>query len=211
MPKPLLLMDLDRTLFDTELFIDRVWAYMAGRYGLNSQAEKVRAPEYFDTHGDSYDYRFFDHVRASVGPDFDKEEFIKGAKRELSGLFLYPDATSDVLNLIDAILTFGNREYQLFKLSLCPELAGIEHHIVLEPKGAYIARTFAAATVLVDDKDLSGEIKLPAHFVRIDRSEVSQGQPRDHLVIHSLEAIPALMERITGESTNNNPYVNVKL
>jgi hypothetical protein len=186
-------MDLDRTLFDTELFFNTVWSYVGGYYGLDDANEKSKAKEYFDAYGDSYDYRFFDHLRESIGADFDQEEFVRGAKQELSGTFLYSDVTPEVLEMTHAILTFGNREYQTFKLSLCPELADVERHIVLETKGEYISRTFKTPTVLVDDKDLSAEIVPPARFIRIDRSS-GGAKVEGADVIHTLKSLPGLLE-----------------
>jgi len=187
-------MDLDRTLFDTRLFFERIWSYAAGLYGLDAETEMKRSKQFYDMYGESYDYRFFDHLRAAVGPGFDQEDFARGAAGKLSGQFLYEDVTDELVGMIHAILTFGNQEYQTFKLSFCPELSGIRSHIVLEPKGEYIAKNFAKATLLVDDKDLSDEIVAPARFVRIDRSLEKLDAGMDG-VINTLESVPAILRR----------------
>lgn len=188
-------MDLDRTLFDTASYFERLWLYAAHRYKLDAGEERSKAKLYFDMYGESYDYRLFDHLRESVGTGFDQADFVRGAKQELAGKLLYSDATSDVLGMIHAVLTFGNKEHQSFKLSLCPELSNIDRHIVLEPKGAYIARTFTESTVLVDDKDFSAEILPPARFVRIDRTSEGSGEVEgESAVIHTLRDLPAMME-----------------
>lgn len=203
-------MDLDRTLFDTNRFIERVWSYAGERYHLNVEIERLRAKQFYDIYGDSYDYRFFDHLRDCVGADFDQADFILSAKRTLSGQFLYPDVTPQLIDAIHAILTFGNKEYQMFKLSLCPELEGIDCHIVLEPKGAYISRTFPMPTLLIDDKDLKGECVPPAYAIQIDRSLEAE-DAKEAAVIKTLASVPAALSRIAQESTNNNPYGNVTL
>lgn len=202
-------MDLDRTLFDTDRFIEGVWSYAGELYGLDIEAERLRAKQFYDMYGNSYDYRFFDHLRDCVGADFDQEDFVRGAKRALSGQFLYADVTPQVIDIIHAILTFGNTQYQMFKLSLCPELEGIDYHIVLEPKGAYISRTFPVPTLLVDDKDLKGECVPPAYALRIDRS-LEEREAKEAGVIRTLASVPAALSRIARESTNDTPYGNVK-
>lgn len=189
-------MDLDRTLFDTGLFFERVWSYAAGVYDLDAEVERARSKQFYDMYGVSYDYRFFDHLRESVGSDrFDQEGFVRSATSELSGQFLYDDVSAELIELIDGILTFGNRDYQTFKLSLCPELSGIPSHIVLESKGKYISKNFSSATLLVDDKDVSEEIIPPASFVRIDRSLV-EGQPGVDGVIATLESVPGILRNV---------------
>lgn len=209
MPKPLLLMDLDRTLFDTALFFERVWDHASARYGLDAEAEKAKASQFHRMYGDMYNYRLFDHLRSSVGPGFEPDSFISGAVSELAGLFVYPDVTPRLMERVDAILTFGDRDEQMFKLALSPALQGVQVHAVLEPKGGYISRTFDVPVVLVDDKDILDEIRPPATFIRIDRSSDGEGARRGH-VITTLEDVLGIVDDIAQELTNDSAYANVK-
>lgn len=191
MPRPLVLVDLDRTLFDTSTFFDEIWRLAHDIYGVDATAQKARAEEFFDWYDAGYDYRFFDHLAAAAGATFSKTALEDAARREFSDRFLYPDVTDEVIGLIDAIVTFGGWEYQTFKLSLCPQLAHIAHHISLTSKAEYIARTFSGPALLVDDKQLENEIMAPTRFVRIDRSLAKSDIASS--VIHSLEDIPACL------------------
>ncbi len=185
-------MDLDRTLFDTDKFVKVIWDFAERYYGIDAAAERGKAPDYFTYHNEMYDYRFFDHLRAATGKKYNKEQFVSAAKTGLPGGYLYGDVTTAVIDLIDAIITFGNQEYQMLKLALCPGLKNIDSHYLLEPKGPYIARTFKQPSILIDDKRLEGEILAPCTFVRIDRS----GARPETGVITSLRQVPALLEGV---------------
>lgn len=182
-------MDLDRTLLDTDKFVRSIWQLAEKQYGIDARSERDRAPAYFTHHQDMYDYRFFDHLQAVAGARYDKAAFIAAAVSSLSERFLYDDVTEEVVSRIDAIVTFGNSDYQTFKLLLCPKLVGINRHVLLEPKGPYIARTFSQASILVDDKPLEAEILPPCEFIRIDRSGVRPEQR----VITSLHQLPDIL------------------
>lgn len=194
MPKLLVLCDLDRTLFDTATFFEEIWSFAARLYDIDGDAEQKRAAGFHDYHGDMYDYRFFDHLADAVGNSFDRDDFIQLATHELSGRFLYGDVTEDVVRSIDAIITFGNHDYQTFKLGLCPALSGLQRHIVLQPKGEYIRTTFSQPSVLIDDKPLKDEILPPARFIRIDRS--GGESIANELVIQDFSQLPAMLKQL---------------
>lgn len=192
----LVLADLDRTLFDTTRFVADVWALAGREYGLDANAERERAPDFYHYYGDWYDYRFFDHLEMAAGEGFDRAGFIAAAQRELSGNYLFDDVTADIIGLIDAIITFGNEPYQSLKLALCPQLEGIERHIILGSKGAYIAEAFTAPTVLIDDKAIGAEIVYPAAFIRIDRTDGGASDTPNELVISSFHELPEILRTI---------------
>ena len=192
----LVLADLDRTLFDTSRFVHDVWALAGREYGIDAEAERLRAPSFYQFYGDWYDYQFFDHLADVIGDTFDRTVFIAKAQRELSGAYLFDDVTPDIIDLIDAIVTFGNQTYQSFKLSLCPQLDGIERHIILAMKGEYIAQTFTAPTVLIDDKAIGAEILDPGLFIRIDRTAEGEHDTSGELVISSLEELPGVLRSL---------------
>jgi hypothetical protein len=184
---------LDRTLFDTNRFVHDVWSLAGREYGIDAEAERQRTSSFYRYYGDWYDYQFFDHLAHAVGESFDRQSFIALAHRELRGSYLYDDVTPEVIGLIDAILTFGNEPYQSLKLSLCPQLDGIERHIILAGKGKYIAETFSVPTVLIDDKAIGAEILHPALFIRIDRTGGDFDAKQGDLTIASLSELPDIL------------------
>lgn len=194
--KWLLLVDFDRTLFDTGRFFVDVWQFAASLYDIDAEAERRRAGQFHTMYGDWYDYEFFDHVAAAAGEAFDREAFMAAARRALVGNYLYDDVTAEIISLIDVILTFGNEPYQSFKLSLCPELAGIEPRITLRRKGEYIRDTFTGPTVLIDDKMIGGEIRPPARFIRIERDVVLTKGGNGEMVITSFDQLPGKLREI---------------
>lgn len=184
-------MDFDRTLFDTSSFFNEVWQLLADLYGIDADAERQRIGEFQDNYVSGYDYRFFDHARSAVGERFNKADFTKAAQREFKDMFLYADVSDEVIALIDAIVTFGGHEYQLFKLSLCPRLVDIKVYTTLQPKGECIAQTFNEPALLVDDKPLENEIIPPTRFIRIDRAASEQATQSS--VIRSLAELHPLI------------------
>lgn len=194
MPKVLVLSDLDRTLFDTGKFFDEIWEFAADMYGINADFERSRASEFYKMYGTSYDYHFFDHIRYAVGDEYDQKKFTEAAAHRLSGRYLYPDVTDTVIESLDAILTFGGSEYQLFKILLCPTITHLKTHITLLPKGTYIANTFAKPSVLIDDKPIGSEIVPPAQFILMDRTAKTHSP--DELVIRDFSELSVVLARL---------------
>ena len=170
MAKPLLLIDFDRTLFDTAAFVDELWEYLARSYHVATPEEQARATQFYQYIGEQYDYYFFDHM-ASISGVPPAEVLVHELKEAFKDKnFLFSDVNA-ILPAVDAILTIGNQPYQEFKLSLCPLLATIPRHIVQATKGLYITQTFGLQpTVLIDDKQ---QQNLPASttFIHLDRSQ----------------------------------------
>lgn len=170
--KPLLLVDFDRTLFDTSAFVDWLWQAMEQVYGIDAAKEKERAKEFYIYSASWYDYLFFDHLRAIPQlSSSDLSEFIK-RMQALPGTpdFLFPDGR-EILGRCDEIVTFGNEPYQQFKLGFCPELASIPTRIIQTAKAQYITANYHQSVVLVDDKHLEDELPEWVVFILIDRSE----------------------------------------
>lgn len=172
--KPTLLLDFDRTLFNTNKFYEAVWEELSQKYGVRPEAEIARAQEFYTYVDDFHDYDFFAHLASlQIGP---AEEVARELSRSLDGTdYLYPDAREALL-LGDryelSILTFGNEPYQRFKLSFCPELKEIPTNITLMRKGDYIAQHNAGHDVtIVDDKQLINTLPQGVRFVHLDRQQ----------------------------------------
>ncbi len=187
-------MDFDRTLFDTDRFVGKLWEFIATEYGPQAAICRQDAKQYLTYVGDLYDYDFFAHLESIEAITDDDQAFVAKAKAALSDDFLYDDARS-VIPAIDTILSFGNSPYQEFKLSFCPELANIPTTLVLMPKGQYIKQHYdSRPTVLVDDKAIASEIEPPAMFIQLDRSQLAPAvQKEDYWLINSLEAVEGVL------------------
>jgi hypothetical protein len=164
------LVDLDRTLFDTGRFIDRVWTAIAKEYAVDSEYERQRSESFYTYYEDWYDYDFFNHIATISSIDSPQDEFEKRIRLHLTESFLFADAI-ETLSLYDEILTFGNESYQRFKLSVCPELQHLPVTIIREMKADYITRHYNPHVALIDDKNLASELPDWVDFFLIDREQ----------------------------------------
>lgn len=91
--------------------------------------------------------------------------------------FCYPEVHKALEVLVAAhddvaLLTFGDEEYQLYKIQQCPLLRKLKLpvHVVAEPKRDYLARDFPETQgVLVDDKQPLG-LPINWHHIWVNRS-----------------------------------------
>lgn len=198
MTKPLLLLDLDRTLLNTDLFFEAMWRLAARVYGVDAGKEMERAHRYFTYYDDSYDYRFFDHLQEAVSSTrqtASPEKFSVAARNEYANAFLYPDVTDDIVRSIDEIVTFGGAEYQRLKLFVSPRLQNIPHRITLKHKSDLIAETYGRQPViLIDDKPIGNTMRPPARFIQIIRDQSGEELPAS--AIRSLSELPSALYRL---------------
>jgi len=168
-----LLLDLDRTLFNTGLFIEMLWPWIGSAYGIDVVEAKARSGDYVRYVGDMYDYDFFSHMTV-LG--IDAQQLMGRAQQELGKTsFVFDDVQlflDSVQVFAPAILTFGNEPYQSFKLSFCPQLASLPVYSTLVHKNDYILEHWPnQPTVLVDDKFLAGSLPAATTFIHLDRSQ----------------------------------------
>jgi len=188
-----LLIDLDRTLFDTASFVDSLWSWMAAEYGVDSEKERERGKQQFYNYvGDMYDYDFFAHIQ-DLG--IDKDDLDKQVRQVLRPSFEFPDVEEFLERTADAdraILTFGNEPYQSFKLSFCPQLLGLMPvYMTTQSKPGYIESHWPGEpTILIDDKQLAGTLPETTRFIHLDRmQEASIVEREGYLAVNSLAAI----------------------
>ena len=192
MPDRKLLLDLDRTLFNTPLFIRTLWDWIEKTYGVDAATSRKNMKSYFRYVGDMYDYDFFRHI-AELGINTD--DVVRRALHDFKAeVFIYSDVAAFLKNTMDidrAILTFGNDDYQQFKLSFCPELAGMSVHTTRSYKSEYIKKYWPSTpTILVDDKLLVGTLPNNTNFIHIDRVQTRPVIEHDTYVsVHSLADI----------------------
>lgn len=149
------LLDLDRTLLDTDAVTAAVLHALHTLYGLPEAELTQEVPTYYVGAGNLRYYDFFTHITAK---GIDPLEAVTKIRATLAGKdFLYPDAHA-LLNFLAhapqqvSVVSYGPANYQDFKFSLVPELQHMPFVTVLELKSAYLARLAAAPTLLVDDR-----------------------------------------------------------
>jgi FMN phosphatase YigB (HAD superfamily) len=178
----LIVLDFDRTLFDTARFYRDFLAAISHTWGADlaaSMQEVERTGEHLDpfhylqnTHGIACDAvaQAFTAYIATIYPGGANYLF-EGAPELIQYLRARPH--THVL-----IMTTGTKQSQTFKLGLCPELAPLEHRIISENKGKILQAEFEQAGgiaiggrrfshfVFVDDK-ASALTPIASHHRRI--------------------------------------------
>ena len=154
-------LDLDRTLFQTDLFDKLRWQLLAKWYPdkIDLAVESQRQPKFYEYRGELYFYNFSAHMMEldiSTTEVYEKirtSELADG-RLEYAGVF-------ELINWIRErgevrVLTFGPENYQSLKVSLCPSLKDVEVIITGEEKSAYFnTLTDKSAEIwMVDDKPI---------------------------------------------------------
>ena len=150
-------LDLDRTLFNTPVFVPELTAAAEKLYGLDAVQFQKDIPKYYvsSADGNLQHYDFFAQI-AAHGID------IHHAERELLDAlhgrnYVYDDAR-EMLQFLGStpfeleILSYGTQFYQLFKYKAAPELAGLPIKVVFHDKAAFIAGQPHEPSWLIDDK-----------------------------------------------------------
>lgn len=188
MTKKLLLLDLDRTLLDTQRFMHDLWMELSRVYATDYDYQMARVPHWYRSMGD---YRYYDlklHIEEDLHVAADEAiGHIMPAMLKNDYLFDDAKALSDwqKMGYDIRIMTFGPLWVQEFKLRCMPTLKDIPKDIILEDKGAFIARQYADREgFLVDDKR---NVTLPKNIreVWLDR-EATNRNPEGIITINSL-------------------------
>lgn len=182
-------LDFDRTLFDTGGYYEALKVWLSERYGISKQ---VLTDDYDAYHikGESglHHYDFFGQLE-SLGLAADEVE--AAARRELcSDKYLLPDAPAFLKFLEDQpvevlILTYGEERFQRLKHGCVPSLSGFRLVAVLDDKSNYIAAELSGRQgIIIDDQKVED---LPAGFrhVWLQRDGAEPGS------YTSLEAVQA--------------------
>lgn len=153
--------DFDETLFDWRKY--RTWLddFVATEFG------DLKKGEFFDRYeefrSDNNVYKHTEHVAEILGVEWPVFKCAVEAKLSNAGQsvhFCFDDA-HDFITLLGsregievALLTFGEEEFQRFKINLCPVTASLSAHIVSEPKADFLKVNFGGETkgFLLDDK-----------------------------------------------------------
>lgn len=157
-----LLLDFDETLFNYVALMEWIDAYVAQRFG-------VSVGSLTSSMNDHYEYldentRFYQpaqHFQKVIGRSwcYLYVELERELKRQQQD-FCYPEVHAVLKKLVKEhsdirILTFGNGEYQRFKIHSCHVLQSMSLpiYVATEPKRDFLAREFGGEPgILVDDK-----------------------------------------------------------
>ncbi len=171
-----IVLDFDRTLFDTKAFNEWLAEEIAVRSG-KSRAEVLAQAEetFYIYNGDLYYYDIPAQLAAIFGDEAEKQLAAIKKKALTHQSFIFSDVQRLLGKLQErgklTILTYGNEAAQRFKLSLCPQLADIPVVIVQTPKGSHLATNFNSRErcVFVDDKDQHGDLPEWVEFYHLRR------------------------------------------
>ena len=191
-------LDLDRTLFQTDLFDELRWGLLAQWYPemIDLPSEWARQREFYVYHGELYFYDFTAHM-ATLGLDVVVYERLRAS--ELADGRLEFESVRTVVESIRErgdvrILTFGPEDYQSLKLALCPSLRDVPVHRTLEEKGVFfrsLAHDAADEIWMVDDKVIP---ELP-EYVRYVQADVERKgvEQQEWPVITELVELPGVI------------------
>jgi hypothetical protein len=180
-------LDLDRTLFDTEGFMDDTAETLETYFHIDAQKFTRDIPNYYvQTSGNLRAYDMFAHLtHLALNSDSVEDCLLSTLPSTARGAngYLYPDSpkfinflrnTPDVEDL--TLLTHGYLRPQEIKIALARAVLDDLHSIVVteEPKDIYLRTNFQDKQgIIVDDKDIEN---LSSNFVHapIDRTGTSK-------------------------------------
>ena len=159
-------LDLDRTLFNTDLFDELRWSFLEREFDISPEQGKSRQRQFFIYDEDMYMYDFAEHM-CSLGLDADQVYEAIRHSELAEGRLEYPGTDRLVRELGEKakILTYGADDYQRLKVDLCPSLVGVPIVTTQKPKGLFF-RDNPTPAVLFDDKPIGDELPSSVTFVQ---------------------------------------------
>ncbi len=166
MSKPdYLFLDFDGVLFNYVDMVGWIDDFMVERFTIESGAFAGTLSDYYDSRdADSHNiYQFRQHIEAISGRSW---SFVSGeidkAIQQKQMDFCFDDVHGTVVQMKNEfpdvrILTYGDGEFQRFKMGLCRKLGQlcVPVHVVSELKADFLRREFTEGKgVIVDDKPL---------------------------------------------------------
>lgn len=194
-------LDLDRTLYRTDLGTRLIWREIARGFPVvDDTHELARQDEFYVHDGDSYAYDMRAHL-VSLGLD-EGEVFEHVRRSETADGRLEYEGVDELVSWARevgevAILTYGYDDYQRMKASLCPSINGVEIITTLRPKGDFF-KTIQGEAWLVDDKPIGDELPEHVRFVQVlhsDEGEVSPDESSPWYRVDSLRAVLDILQK----------------
>lgn len=169
--RPLVFLDLDRTLFDTRQ-AGLLWQELAKRYDIDAAKCTAERSNWYEWVDDTTYYHDFSQQLTDYGIDASEAyEYLRQSPLA-QGVFEFPYVDVLVRTLQEIadvkVLTFGIDDYQQLKASLCPSLRGVEIITTLESKTTVLGRYMNKYDCwLVDDKPVGNELPKNVHFIQV--------------------------------------------
>lgn len=173
-----LVLDFDRTLFDTDTYYAAVLDLLAANFGI----DRGRVLQDFKTHQHTQDgmqhYDFFGHVVAlGLDPDVVEAAVIS----EFAGKFVYADVPQVLQMLPDTleavVLTYGDPRHQHMKYRL--SRLNLPLNIASGQKGPWLQNRYGDKRGLMVDDRVVADLPPKFSFVQIDRTAQNSGAPTD--------------------------------
>lgn len=186
-----LALDLDRTLFNTDLFVDvlvDISAKLLGAANNEFQKEMMLFTKY--SSGLSF-YDYFAHLenhKLAYTPELLHDLLL--ALKDAANSYLYSDVKLflEDVNSLSAIepfiLSFGEIKYLKLKYDLCNELHQLALHTTLENKSTWLSNKYdkKVTGLLIDDKDDYGTLPPNWQLYLLRRD---QGDKLDANLLHT--------------------------
>lgn len=198
--------DFDETLFSHGSFIEWLSGYLADAHGIDAEGYISTFDEYHDvqdTQGFLRLYRHEAHILEKTGLSWDmlSGEIEQAVKNE-SLDFCYAEVHRFVAELLASndfdirILTYGNADYQRFKISLCKHLQALPIHVVHEPKGKFLNKHYnheSIRGVLIDDK---APLVMPQNWQHLWVNRNGRSKPKNAHCVEIVDLAKAAFQTI---------------
>ncbi len=195
--RPLVFLDLDRTLFDTRQAIE-LWRVLELHYGIDAEAcAAERSNWYVWTDKTTYYHDFSAQLRSYDIDVSAAYEYIRHSRIGTGALeFPYTGVlVSELADLADVkVLTFGADDYQRLKASLCPSLASTEIITTTESKGRILEQYgHGRECWMIDDKPIGHELPAGVHFAQVALEAEVPDYTEDWPIFTSLKDVKEYM------------------
>ena len=172
-------LDLDRTLYRTDLSGQLIWQEVSRLYPRVDANQRQSQRDFYIHRGDLYAYDFSAHL---VSLDLNPVEVYQQIRQsELADGRLEYKGVSDLVSWIRQngevkVLTYGVDDFQRLKAALCPSLDGVQVITVLKPKSDFFKNLELDGRVwMVDDKPIGEELPEGVRFIQVIHGGVEAG------------------------------------